>query len=309
MTLKVLVCDPIHRDGIDRLKQAGFTVDVKPHVSDAELKRLVFTYDALIVRSRTAVTAEVMSRGPQLKAIGRAGVGVDNIDVDAAAKRHIAVFNSPEATADAVAELTIGLLISMARDIPYADRTMKEGQWVKQELTGWQLDGKTLGILGLGNIGQRVAKIAKAFGMHLLITKRTPPDPQLLTELAGEFVPLRELLARSDVVSIHVPFTPQTHHLIGKDELRLMKDGAYLINTARGPIVDEDALADALRSGKLAGAAVDVYAVEPPEDVHLIALRNVVCTPHIGGQTAESQRRAATIVAEKIIAHLKPATS
>jgi D-3-phosphoglycerate dehydrogenase len=309
MILKVLVCDPIHRDGIDRLKQAGFTVDVKPHVSDAELKRLVFTYDALIVRSRTAVTAEVMSRGPQLKAIGRAGVGVDNIDVDAAAKRHIAVFNSPEATADAVAELTIGLLISMARDIPYADRTMKEGQWVKQELTGWQLDGKTLGILGLGNIGQRVAKIAKAFGMHLLITKRTPPDPQLLTELAGEFVPLRELLARSDVVSIHVPFTPQTHHLIGKDELRLMKDGAYLINTARGPIVDEDALADALRSGKLAGAAVDVYAVEPPEDVHLIALRNVVCTPHIGGQTAESQRRAATIVAEKIIAHLKPATS
>jgi D-3-phosphoglycerate dehydrogenase len=309
MILKVLVCDPIHRDGIDRLKQAGFTVDVKPHVSDAELKRLVFTYDALIVRSRTAVTAEVMSRGPQLKAIGRAGVGVDNIDVDAAAKRHIAVFNSPEATADAVAELTIGLLISMARDRPSADRTMKEGQWVKQELTGWQLDGKTLGILGLGNIGQRVAKIAKAFGMHLLITKRTPPDPQLLTELAGEFVPLRELLARSDVVSIHVPFTPQTHHLIGKDELRLMKDGAYLINTARGPIVDEDALADALRSGKLAGAAVDVYAVEPPEDVHLIALRNVVCTPHIGGQTAESQRRAATIVAEKIIAHLKPATS
>jgi D-3-phosphoglycerate dehydrogenase len=309
MTLKVLVCDPIHRDGIDRLKQAGFTVDVKPHVTDAELKRLVSTYDALIVRSHTAVTAEVMSRGSQLKAIGRAGVGLDNIDVDAAAKRHIAVFNSPEATADAVAELTIGLLISMARDIPYADRTMKEGQWVKQELTGWQLDGKTLGILGLGNIGQRVAKIAKALGMRLLITKRTPPDPQLLTELAGEFVPLRELLARSDVVSIHVPFTPQTHHLIGKDELRLMKDGAYLINTARGPIVDEDALADALRSGKLAGAAVDVYAVEPPEDLHLIALRNVVCTPHIGGQTAESQRRAATIVAEKIIAHLKPSMS
>jgi D-3-phosphoglycerate dehydrogenase len=309
MTRKILVCDPIHRDGIDRLKQAGFTVDVKPHVTDAELKRLVSTYDALIVRSHTAVTAEVMSRGSQLKAIGRAGVGLDNIDVNAAAKRHIAVFNSPEATADAVAELTIGLLISMARDIPYADRTMKEGQWVKQELTGWQLDGKTLGILGLGNIGQRVAKIAKALGMRLLITKRTPPDSQLLTELAGEFVPLRELLPRSDVVSIHVPFTPQTHHLIGKDELRLMKDGAYLINTARGPIVDEDALADALRSGKLAGAAVDVYAVEPPEDLHLIALRNVVCTPHIGGQTAESQRRAATIVAEKIIAHLKPSMS
>lgn len=304
MRRKILVCDPIHYDGIERLKQAGFTVDVNPHISKAELKRQVAAYDALVVRSRTQVTEEVMRRGSQLKAIGRAGVGLDNIDVDAAAKRHIAVFNSPEAPADAVAELTIGLLLALARDIPYADRRLKEGQWVKPELTGWQLDGKTLGLLGLGNIGQRVAKLAKAFGMRLLITKRTPPDPQLLAELAGEFVPLRELLTRSDVVSIHVPFTPQTRHLIGADELRLMKDGAYLINTARGPIVDEAALADALQTGKLAGAAVDVFTVEPPNDFHLIALRNVVCTPHIGGQTEDSQRRAATIVADKLIAHL-----
>ncbi len=305
----ILVCDPIHRDGIGRLKQAGFTVDVDPHISGDRLKEQVAAYDALVVRSRTAVTEEVMRRASQLKAIGRVGVGLDNIDVKAAAKRHIAVFNSPEATADAVAELTIGLLLALARDIPYADRRLKEGQWVKPELTGWQLDGKTLGLLGLGNIGQRVARLAKAFGMRLLITKRTPPDPQILTELAGEFVPLRELLAQSDVVSIHVPFTPQTHHLIGVDELRLMKDGAYLINTARGPIVDEAALADALQSGKLAGAAMDVYAEEPPTDFHLIALRNVVCTPHIGGQTEDSQRRAATIVADKLIAHLtKPST-
>jgi D-3-phosphoglycerate dehydrogenase len=303
--MNALVCDPIHKDGIERLKQAGFTVDVKPNVLNEELKTLVSTYDVLVVRSRTAVTAEIIERGGRLKAIGRAGVGLDNIDIKAAKKRNIAVFNSPEAPAEAVAELTIGLLISMARRLPYADSTMKEGQWAKKQLKGWQLEGKTLGILGLGNIGKKVAKIAKAFGMKILITKRTPPDQELLTELAGEFVPLMELLKRSDIVTIHVPLTPQTRHIIGEEELHLMKDGAYLINTSRGPIVDEDALVEALRSGKLAGAALDVYTVEPPNDLGLITLSNVICTPHIGGQTEESQRHAATIIADKIIAHLK----
>jgi D-3-phosphoglycerate dehydrogenase len=305
--MKVLVCDLIHLDGIERLKRAGFTVDVKPSISDEELKNLVSTYDVLVVRSRTKVTAEVIGRGGRLKAVGRAGVGLENIDVDAAKKRNIAVFNSPEAPAEAVAELTIGLLISMARCLPYADRMMKEGQWAKKQLMGWQLEGKTLGMLGLGYIGKRVAKIAKALGMKILITKRTPPDPELLSELAGEYVPLGELLMRSDVVTIHVPLTRQTRHMIGREEINLMKDGAYVINTARGEVVDEKALMDALRSGKLAGAALDVYAVEPPKDLKLVTLRNVVCTPHIGGQTEESQRCAATIIADKIIAHLKNA--
>lgn len=303
--MKVLVCDPIHQDGIEHLKRAGFTVDVKPSISDEELKNLVSTYDVLVVRSRTKVTAEVIGRGRRLKAVGRAGVGLENIDVDAAKKRNIAVFNSPEAPAEAVAELTIGLLISMARRLPYADRTMKEGQWAKKQLMGWQLEGKTLGMLGLGNIGKRVAKIAKALGMKILITKRTPPDPELLSELAGEYVPLRKLLMRSDVVTIHVPLTQQTRHMIGREELDLMKDGSYMINTARGSVVDEKALVDALRSGKLAGAALDVYAVEPPKDLDLVTLQNVVCTPHIGGQTEESQRSNATIIADKIIAHLE----
>jgi D-3-phosphoglycerate dehydrogenase len=303
--MKVLVCDPIHEDGIKRLKRAGFTVDVKSNISNEELKSLVSTYDVLVVRSRTAVTAEVIGRGRRLKAIGRAGVGLDNIDIDAAKKRNIAVFNSPEAPTEAVAELTIGLLISLARRLPYADRTMKEGQWAKQQLKGWQLEGKTLGILGLGNIGKKVAKIAKALGMKILITTRTPPDPKLLTEFAGESVPLRELLTRSDIVTIHAPSTRQTRHMIGKEELHLMKEGSSLINTARGSIVDEGALVDALRSGKLAGAALDVYTVEPPKDLNLVTLRNVICTPHIGGQTEESQRRATTIIADKIIAHLK----
>ena len=282
--MKILVCDPIHLDGIERLKRAGFTVDVKPTISDEELKSLVSAYDVLVVRSRTKVTTEVIGRGRRLKAVGRAGVGLENIDVDAAKKRSIAVFNSPEAPAEAVAELTIGLLISMARRLPYADRTMREGQWTKKQLMGRQLEGKTLGMLGLGNIGKRVAKIAKALGMKILITKRTPPDPELLYELAGEYVPLRELLMRSDVVTIHVPLTHQTRHMIGSEELNLMKDGAYIINTARGPIVDEKALVDALRSGKLAGAALDVYTVEPPKDLELVTLQNVVSTPHIGGR-------------------------
>ena len=303
--MKVLVCDPIHKEGIERLKQAGFTVDVKPNVSYEELKKIVSTYDVLVVRNRTAVTAEVIERGRRLKAIGRAGVGLDSIDLNAAEKRKISVFNSPEAPTEAVAELTIGLLISMARRLPYADHTMKEGQWAKKQLKGWQLEGKTLGILGLGNIGKQVAKIAKAFGMKILITTRSPPDPKLLTELAGESVPLRELLTRSDIITIHAPLTRQTRHMIGKEELHLMKKGAYLINTARGPIVDEDALRDVLLSGKLSGAALDVYTMEPPKDLNWITLQNVICTPHIGGQTEESQRRATTIIADKIITHLK----
>ena len=303
--IKVLVCDPIHKDGIERLKHAGFTVDVKPNISYEELKKIVSTYDVLVVRSRTAVTAEVIERGRRLKAIGRAGVGLDSIDLNAAEKKKISVFNSPEAPTEAVAELTIGLLISMARRLPYADHTMKKGQWAKKQLKGWQLEGKTLGILGLGNIGKQVAKIAKAFGMKILITTRSPPDPKLLTELAGESVPLMELLTRSDIVTIHAPLTRQTRHMIGKEELHLMKKGSYLINTARGPIVDEDALRDALLSGKLSGAALDVYTMEPPKDLNWVTQRNVICTPHIGGQTEESQRRATTIIADKIIAHLK----
>lgn len=304
-TVRVLVCDPVHNDGIEAMERAGFVVDVNPQISEDELQMAVSTYDALVVRSRTKVTKEVIRRGTRLKAIGRVGVGLDNIDLEAAAKRAITVFNSPEASAGAVAELTIGLMISLARRIPFADQALKEGDWAKKRLNGWQLEGKTLGMLGLGNIGGRVAKMAKALGMKILITKRTPPDPQLLDELEGTFVPLRDLLTRSDVVTVHVPLTPETRHLIGHEELQAMKDGAYVINTARGPIIDEEALLKALQSGKLAGAALDVYEVEPPTTFELVKLPNVVCTPHIGGQTGESQRTAATIIAEKIITHLK----
>ncbi|NIO38552.1 3-phosphoglycerate dehydrogenase, partial [Candidatus Bathyarchaeota archaeon] len=260
--MKVLVCDPIHEVGIEKLEQAGFEVDIKPSLSGQELRNIISNYNVVIVRSRTKVTKEIVEAGKQLKVIGRVGAGLDNIDVEAAEKRGIKVLNTPEAPAEAVAELAMGLMLSLARNIPLADRSMKEQKWIKKNLTGWELQGKTLGTLGLGNIGERVARLAKAFGMKILITKRTPPAPALLKELKAEFVPLQELLKRSDIVTVHVPYTPQTHHMIGEKEIQLMKDNAFLINTSRGAIVDEKALHKALKSGKLGGAALDVYKVE-----------------------------------------------
>ena len=303
--MKVLVCDPIHEDGLKILKDAGFEVDVNPNISYEELKEKVRDYNVLVVRSRTKVTREIIEAGENLRVVGRAGAGIDNIDVEAAKERGIIVLNTPEAPAIAVAELTMGLLLSLARQIPRADRSMKEGKWAKKEFRGWQLNGKTFGIVGLGHIGEKVARLAKAFGMKILITKRTPPSPEILKELEAEFVPLDELLRRSDIISLHVPLTPQTRHMIGEREIQLMKDGAFIINTSRGAVIDEKALFNALKSGKLGGAALDVYEIEPPRDYSLMKLPNVVCTPHIGAQTVEAQRAAATLLAQKIVDALK----
>lgn len=303
--VKVLVCDPIHEEGINKLKQAGFDVDVKTTIPSDELKGIVFNYHALIVRSRTKVTKDIIEAGKRLKAIGRAGAGLDNVEVEPAEKKGVLVLNTPEAPATAVAELTIGLMLSLARNIPLADRTMKEGKWIKKELMGWELKGKTLGTIGLGNIGEKVARLAKAFGMKVLITKRTPPSPELLRELEGEFIPLKELLQRSDVITVHVPLSPQTYHMIGSEEIKLMKNGAFLINTSRGAILDEKPLLEALKSGKLGGVALDVYEIEPPESLELIKLPQIICTPHVGAQTEEAQREASILIAEKIINALK----
>jgi D-3-phosphoglycerate dehydrogenase len=299
--VEVLICDPIDAEGVRKLEGAGFTVDVKPIISSEELKRTVSNYDVVIVRSRTKVTKEIIEAGTQLKLIGRVGVGLDNVDLKAAEEKGIKVINTPEAPAEAVAELALGLTLSLARKIPQADHAMKEGKWIKSKLTGWELKGKTLGTVGLGNIGERVAKLAKAFGMNILITKRTPPTPALLKELEAEFVPLSELLKRSDIVTIHIPYTAETRHMIGEKELQLMKKSAYLINTSRGPIIDENALLKALQSEKLKGAALDVYELEPPRDWTLMRLPNVVCTPHIGAETEEAQKTGAILMADKVI--------
>jgi len=303
--MKVLVCDPVHEDGIKILKDAGFKVDVDSNISYEELKGKVRDYNVLIVRSRTKVTRKIIEAGENLRVVGRAGAGIDNIDVEAAKEKGIIVLNTPEAPAIAVAELTMGLLLSLARQIPRADRSMKEGKWAKKEFKGWQLNGKTFGIVGLGHIGEKVARLAKAFGMKILITKRTPPSPEILKELEAEFVPLDELLRRSDIISLHVPLTPQTRHMIGEREIQLMKNGAFIINTSRGAVIDEKALFNALKSGKLGGAALDVYEIEPPRDYSLMRLPNIVCTPHIGAQTVEAQRAAATLLAQKIVDTLR----
>lgn len=299
--MKILVCDPIHEVGIEKLEQAGFEVDIKPSISGEGLRNAVSNYDVLIVRSRTKVTKEIVEAGKRLRVIGRSGAGLDNIDVEATEKKGVKVLNTPEAPAEAVAELTIGSMLSLARNIPLADRSMKERKWTRKNLIGWELRGKTLGTIGLGNIGEKVARLAKVFDMKILITKRTPPAPALLKELEAEVVPLQELVQRSDIVTIHVPHTPQTHHMIGEKEIQLMKEGAFLIETSRGAIVDEKALLKALKSGKLGGAALDVYEVEPPSDWTMRQLPNVVCTPHIGAQTEEAQKIASKLIAEKII--------
>ncbi len=299
--MRILVCDPVHEEGIEKLKQAGFEVDVNPTITSEQLTKIVSNYDALIVRSRTKVTKEIIEAGRRLRIIGRAGAGLDNINLETAKQRGITVLSTPEALTEAVAELTIGLIISLARSIPLADRTLKEGKWIKKKLVGWQLEGKTLGTIGLGKIGERVARIAKALGMKILIREIIPLSPELLKELETEVVPLKELLQRSDVITLHVPLTSQTYQMIGAKEFQLMKNGAFLVNTSRGAIVDEKPLLTALKSGKIGGAALDVYEVEPPRDLELIKLPNVVCTAHIGAQTKKAQNAAASMIAEKII--------
>lgn len=297
--VRILICDPINPEGIEKLKRAGFKVEFL--IRKEMLKKEIQEYDVLIVRSRTKVTREIIECGKHLKLIARAGSGLDNIDLKAAEKRGIAVINTPEASADSVAELTIGLIVALARKMILADSSMKQGKWLKKELMGFLLKGKKLGLIGLGNIGLRVARIAKAVGMKILVTKRTPPSPELLESLEAEFLPLDDLLRQSDIVSIHVPLSEETKHMIDAEEISKMKDGAFLINTSRGEIINEKALLDALRSGKLGGAALDVYAAEPPENLELIKQPNVICTPHIGAQTVEAQREASIRLAEKII--------
>jgi D-3-phosphoglycerate dehydrogenase len=299
---RILVCDPIHDDGIKILREAGYNVILKTSITAPELIRIVGEFDALVVRSRTKVTEEVLEAGKRLKTIARAGVGLDNIDLKAAERIGIEVVNSPEAPSNAVAELVLGLMFSLARSIPQADQSMKRGEWIKGRLTGMELNGRSLGIIGFGRIGYQLARKARALGMRVLaynvIIERLM---KTMDEVGAEGVELMELLRSSDYVSVHVPLLPETRHMIGAEEISAMKDGAYLINAARGGVIDDEALRKALVSGKLAGAALDVYEEEPPRDISLTGLQNVVSLPHIGAATVEAQKANSTVVAEKLI--------
>jgi len=300
--VKVLVSDPIDEEGVKMLREAGLTVDLRTDITAEELKKVIGDYDAIVVRSRTKLTEEVLRKATNLRAIARAGVGLDNIDTGYAKEKNIEVFNSPEAPCNAVAELVMGLMLSTARHIPAADSTMKQGRWEKNRLTGIELSGRTLGVIGFGRIGYMVGKKARALGMEVLAYDVLMDKLRhFVEEIGGKDVDLDTLLAKSDFITVHVPLLPQTRHMINTKQFEKMKDGVYVVNAARGGIVDEAALKAALDSGRVAGAALDVFESEPNPDPELVGRANVVCTPHIGAGSAEAQLANSTIVAEKLI--------
>ncbi|MFP3915503.1 MAG: NAD(P)-dependent oxidoreductase, partial [Actinomycetota bacterium] len=299
---RVIVCDSIADEGIEVLS-GHFDVDVRTGLSEEELAATIPDYEAMVVRSATKVTSRILDRAERLQVIARAGAGLDTIDVSAAVDRDIEIVNAPDANTLAVAELTIGLLVALARNVTRGDAALKEGRWIKKELLGSGLAGKTLGIVGFGRIGQAVASRARAFGMRILTNQRRP-TPELYLEAGVEPVDLYDLLAESDFVTLHVPARPDTHGLIGVEELATMKPTAYLVNTSRGSVVDEDALLAALEEGGIAGAALDVFAEEPASDSPLARHPRVIATPHIGASTADAQSTAAVQVAEELVRRL-----
>ena len=302
MDVRILVCDPIHEDGVNILTEAGYDVELDTKITGEELVDKIGDYDAIIIRSRTNVDERVLRAKGRLKAVARAGVGLDNVDLETAKKVGIQVINSPEAPSNAVAELVLGLMLALARRIPEGDASMKRGEWIKRQLTGFELKGKTLGIIGFGRIGYELGKKCKALGMTV-VAYDVAMDRVIkyVEEIRAESVTMEDLLSGSDFVSVHVPLLPQTRNLIGRDQIGLMKKSAYLINAARGGIIDEMALRDALVKGELGGAALDVFSNEPPDDTSLTGLNNIICMPHIGAATVEAQRANSTIVAEKLI--------
>lgn len=297
----VLVADSIALDGLAPLAtDKRFELVVRPGLSGDELADAISNADAVLVRSATKITRASLARADRLKAIGRAGVGIDTIDVDAASERGIPVLTAPAGNTISAAELTMALLLAVARKVPAADRSMKAGEWDKKSFNGFELYGKTLGLVGAGRIGGQVAKRARAFGMSVLVY-----DPYLLSERARELdvqlAPLDDVIRKSDVISVHVPLTEATAGLIGTAQFAMMKPTALLLNVARGGVVDEGALLVALQEKKIAGAALDVYETEPlQKDSPLRSLPNVVMTPHLGASTAEAQQNVAIEIAEAV---------
>ncbi len=299
--MKVLVADKIAMEGVKKLKDAGLEVVEAWEEPKEKIPELIKDCDAIIVRSATKVRKPMIDVASKLKVIGRAGVGLDNIDVDYAKSKGIKVINTPGATTVSVAELTIALMLATVRPLVRAVSSTKMGKWEKKLLKGHELYGKTLGIIGIGRIGQAVAERAKAFGMNIIAYKRHIKD------VGYKIVDLETIYKESDIITIHTPLTDETKHMINAETISKMKDGVIIINTARGGIIDEKALYDALQSGKVKAAAFDVFESEPPKDNKLLELENFICTPHIGAQTAEGQLRAGVEVAEKVIEALKSA--
>ncbi|HEY3135630.1 MAG TPA: phosphoglycerate dehydrogenase [Blastocatellia bacterium] len=304
--MRILVCDGLEKTGVEKLRSAsGVTVDERPSIGGDELAQIIGDYDALIVRSKTKVTADLIERAANLRVVGRAGTGVDNIDVAAATRRGVVVMNAAAGNTVTTAEHTMAMLLSLARQIPRAAGSTKAGGWEKSKFVGVELMGKTLGIIGLGRIGTAVAERARAFGLNIL-----GYDPyfteEAASELGVEMAALDELLARSDFITLHTPLTNETQGMIGAAAIDKMKPGVRLINCARGGLIEEGALLDAISSGKVAGAALDVFEQEPVSpDNPLLALDSVIATPHLGASTTEAQLGVATMIAEQVLDYLR----
>ncbi|MEM2999810.1 MAG: hydroxyacid dehydrogenase [Candidatus Bathyarchaeia archaeon] len=292
MTFKILICDKIADEGIKLLEERGYQVTKAWDTPKTQLPSIIGEYDALIVRSATRVTAELLANAKKLRVIGRAGEGIDNIDTAKAQELGITVVNTPHVSYISVAELTIGHMIALARGIVESTNSLRQGKWIKEELMGTELNGKTLGIIGCGYIGKTVERLAIALGMKVLPVEECVFD---------RFVPLEEMLPQADFITIHVPLTPRTRHMISTREFNMMKDGVMLVDCSRGGVVDQEALYQALISGKVKAAAIDVFEEEPPKNSKLLTLKNVIATPHIGAQTQEAQLKASIQIAQKII--------
>lgn len=300
MAIRILVSDPLEDAGLDILKkEKEFSIDVNTRLSPDDFKKVIKDYDALIVRSGSKVTADVIANAERLKVVGRAGVGLDNVDVEAASKRGIMVVNAPAGNTISTAEHTMSLMLSLARNVPQGNISMREGKWDRKSFTGVELYNKTLGIVGLGRIGAEVAKRALSFGMRILAC-----DPflseQKAKQLAIELSDMEKLFRESDFITVHTPLTEQTKYIINRESFKLMKDGVRIINCARGGIIKEADLIEALNSGKVAGCALDVFEKEPPGDNPLLKHPKVVVTPHLGASTEEAQINVAIDIAETV---------
>jgi D-3-phosphoglycerate dehydrogenase len=296
VAFKILICDKIADEGIKLFEKKGYEVTKSWDMPRDELPKIVGEYDALVVRSATKVKGDLIVNAKNVKVIGRAGIGLDNIDLEKAEEMGITVVNTPQASATSVAELAIGHLLGLTRGIVKGTVTLRDGKWAKKELEGVEAHGKTLGLIGYGNIAKIVEKLALALGMEVIVVRSRVYD---------RFVSLKEMLPKADFISIHVPLTPQTRHMLSKREFNMMKDGVMIIDCSRGGVVDQEALYQALVSGKVKAVATDVFEEEPPGKHKLLTLENVHATPHIGAQTREAQLRAGVQVAERVIEELE----
>jgi len=304
--MKVLISDNLAPVGSQILMDAGLVVDIKTGLTPDELKKVIPEYEGLVIRSATKVTTDIIEAATSLKVVGRAGIGLDNVDVAAASKHGIVVMNAPDGNATTAAEHAIAMMVSMARNIPQATSSMKDGKWEKKKFMGRELTGKTLGIVGIGRIGSIVAERAQGLKMKVIAYDPHMPE-ELVKKLGVELTTLEEVCKRSDFISVHVPMTKDTRHIISSKQFRMMKKDAMFIDCARGGVVDEESLYEALRTGEIAGAALDVFAVEPTtkENCPLLALDNFICTPHLGASTSEAQENVAIAIAKQIAEYLR----